>query len=825
MARTRHYDTKSLYFSARITEAMHGIFDYPLTVVEAPMGYGKTTAVREYLKDCDATVLWQTLADDSASGFWRGFCRLLKDIDAGCADRLDELGVPNNSIFLDTALELVADLVFAERTVIVFDDYHLLAAKSVERFIELLVKTAPDNLHIVIVSREAFGENTPELSLKGFCSHIDKSSFEFTQDEITAYYRLCGIRLQPGEAAELYAYTEGWISALYLCLLSFVRDGRVERQVSLPELIEKAVYRQCPPAVKEFLLNICVFDSFTLAQAQAIWPQTDAEEIVSYLMANNAFIKYDQYNKTYQMHNIFTGYLRELLARQGAEKRQAVLLAAGGWYLTSGDYIHAMDAFFAAGDFDKLLTAFELDNGRNINIEDKDKVIGYFSACPEAIKRQHPTACLTYARKMFSFNERAIYAAQCVQAGEYIAAVKDEKARNQLLGEYELIKSFSKYNDIRGMAEHQARAYELLDGPSKLFDDKNFWTYGSPSVLYMFYRKSGLLEQAVKELLAFMPRYRLITSGHGAGAEYVMLAEWHFHRGDFENAGIIVHKAMQAAQANRQIAIVLCALFLQLRLAFVTGDLEAARQALRQMRAEVEEYGQYQVVHTVDMCEGFIDAYLGREGKIPAWIAAGNLQESRLHFPSHAFFNIIYGKTLLISGQYLKLLGLAGYFHNLAGVFPNLVGQVYTYIYTAAAQHKLWHSREAQAALRQAAAIAAPDGVIMPFVENGEHIGDILADLARDDRYASFANRVNEAYAAFAPKLAAMREAAEAGDGAARLTARELEIAQLAAEGVTNREIGARLYISENTVKMALKSVFEKLGINSRALLKDSLSS
>ena len=38
MSIAKHYSTKSLYFSERITEAMGRIFDYPLTIVEAPMG-------------------------------------------------------------------------------------------------------------------------------------------------------------------------------------------------------------------------------------------------------------------------------------------------------------------------------------------------------------------------------------------------------------------------------------------------------------------------------------------------------------------------------------------------------------------------------------------------------------------------------------------------------------------------------------------------------------------------------------------------------------------------------------------------------------------
>lgn len=815
-----HVDAARLIYKRKqLSQALARSWQYPLTVVEAPMGYGKTTAVKEFLQDSDAHVLWLTLADESPSGFWRDFCRILKTIDQGCAERLAELGVPSDSVLLDAALELFEDMVFPEKTVMVLDDYHLLFSKSVDQFIERLIKRTLPNLNIIIISRSMFSENTTELFLKGFCQVIGKSSFEFNQVEIIEYYKLCGIRLTPDEAAELYAYTEGWVSALYLSLLNFAREGRVERQASLAELIERTVYRQCPAEVKEFLLTICIFDGFSLAQAKAMWPQGNAEDMVSYLMDNNAFIKFDRYNQTYHVHNIFTGYLREQLARQGRERRQAVLWAAGSWHAGSGDYIHAMDFFYQAGYFDELLQAFELDNGHNTNIEHKEKILRYFADCPEEIKRKHPVACLLYARKLFMLQEMEAYAAACQKAGQYIEEVHEEKTKNHLLGELELIKSFAKYNDLRGMVEHQAKAYELLDGPSRLFDHKNFFTFGAPSVLYMFYRQSGMAKQAVNYLTEFMPRYGLITSGHGAGAQYVLQAEWHFHRGDFENAGIIIHKAIQPARANRQIAILLCILFLQIRLALVDGDLTAVGKLLKQMRAEIEEYGQYQVVHTVDMCEGFIHALLNQQQKIPVWIADGNLQESRLYFLSHAFFNIIYGKVLLISGQYRKLLGLTGQFLSIAGIFPNLLGQIYTHLYAAAAYHRLKRHQEALAALRQAVNIAAPDQFIMPFVENGEEITPILNELEKEEPYAQFVARVKETYAAFAPKLADMRTAEQPGDPVASLTPREREFADLVAAGLSNQAISRKLVVEETTVKKTLQNIYAKLGIRGRTML------
>jgi DNA-binding NarL/FixJ family response regulator len=62
-------------------------------------------------------------------------------------------------------------------------------------------------------------------------------------------------------------------------------------------------------------------------------------------------------------------------------------------------------------------------------------------------------------------------------------------------------------------------------------------------------------------------------------------------------------------------------------------------------------------------------------------------------------------------------------------------------------------------------------------------------------------------------------------DGAASLTPQEREVALLAAAGLTNKEIGARLLLSHRTVGAHLARTFRKLGISSRAALRDALGS
>jgi LuxR family maltose regulon positive regulatory protein len=659
-----------------------------------------------------------------------------------------------------------------------------------------------------------------ELILKDYLLYITKETFELTPEEIVTYYNLYGINISNIEANKLYYTTEGWISALYLLMLNYKSEGRFLITDNIYKLVEKAIYNPFSDDIKEFFIHVCILDSFTIQQAVYIWGNENADNFLSEICRKNAFINYDVNTKTYHIHNIYTNYLKEILEKKDENYKKKLFKKAGEWCVKKGEYLEAMHYFNKAEDFEKLLSIMELDKGNSFGNEHKELIIKYFEECPQEYKKNHIVALLVYAMALVTFNEMGLFQKVCKEITVLIEKSSlDSDRMNFLMGEVELLLSFTRYNDIKGMSEHHKKACELMKEPSIFMATKGSWTFGSPSILYMFYRESGKLEQEVYEIKEAMPCYYRLTNGHGMGAEYVMEAERYFMMGDFENAEILVHKALCQARSWNQSNIVICALFLQIRLALVKSDYDHAINLFRKMHEEIEQKQVYMLIHTIDMCKGFVNAFLQQSDKIPEWQVEGDYKSRRLWFPTHAFFNIVYGRILLIKGEYLKLLGTAEHFYDIASYYSNMLANIYTSIYIAAANERIYRRGEAFEAINHALDIAAPDKVYMPFVENCDYIKPLLEQLYSQNIHHKDIENILKLHKPYQKAIDSIkREYFKATK--AKLSERETEIARLASEGYSNKAIAERLYISQNTVKTQLKSIFEKTGVNSRFLLK-----
>ena len=119
--------------------------------------------------------------------------------------------------------------------------------------------------------------------------------------------------------------------------------------------------------------------------------------------------------------------------------------------------------------------------------------------------------------------------------------------------------------------------------------------------------------------------------------------------------------------------------------------------------------------------------------------------------------------------------------------------------------------------------LARPGGFIFPFIEAGPTMAGMLERLLESDE-ADFIRRVLSACskrpvaapatAAPAPETAPQLAAGSAAPDS--LTNRELDVLELLAERLQNKEIASRLCVSTHTVNYHLKSVYAKLGVGNR---------
>lgn len=383
-----------------------------------------------------------------------------------------------------------------------------------------------------------------------------------------------------------------------------------------------------------------------------------------------------------------------------------------------------------------------------------------------------------------------------------------QEEKDALRGEMELLLSFLEYNRIEDMSTRHRRALELLGGPARLISVKSTWTFGSPSVLYMFWRESGRLEEELDQMDQCMPWYYQLTGGHGSGAEYIMRAEAHFQRGELDEAEQLCHRALFAADLKRQNSICQCVLFLLCRIAVQRGDtaaLEETRQAIRdRARQNTEDLCRY----TLDLAEGFLSVLLARWADIPTWLLDGQIDRRRLVIMTQPFAFIIYGRVLLERKDFRKLLGKCEYFLGLSSIFPNLLPQVYARLYMAQAMDALGHRDEAIGQVKTALELAVPDQVYMPFVEN---YPGIRAIFPLSVEWESPRGAIARLYRDW--------EAARGG-AAAAFTPRERDILRYLKQDLTNGEIAQRLYISPNTVRNTVSVMLKKRGMASREQLK-----
>ncbi len=360
------------------------------------------------------------------------------------------------------------------------------------------------------------------------------------------------------------------------------------------------------------------------------------------------------------------------------------------------------------------------------------------------------------------------------------------------------------------MSASDEEIVRLLNGRNSYITlQDNEFTFASPHYMYLYYRDKGSF-RALAGLLSREVGYAKFSGGCGTGSDALTLAEYALETGDLKAVATHCRKAVSKAENMSQIGIVICARFALIRLQLAEGRTTEALNLLSQMEREVEALSSSVYNTTVDLCRGYVFSCLGQPEQIPSWLQIGEIKASDFFSQGIAFNYIVYGKTLIALGKYAELESCIEQFEEAFSVFSNRLGFLHNRIFEAVARCHLYGPKDGAAVLETALTEAEEDDLVLPFAENAPHIMGMLNMVIHKNPGNRFLNRV----------LALCREYESVALGRsypeATLSQREMELLSLAAQGLSRKEVAARLYISEETAKTHFKNIYQKLGANSK---------
>lgn len=819
----------AIYFSTALRQKLDDIASASVTTVIAPMGYGKTTAITAFYKQLKGKALLfrENVIDRDTTSFWQGFCSAFR-ARGDLSRKLGGLGLPVSAVEKRIFIDLLVDEFeqVGQEAYLFIDDFHMVTDDKVRGFIFFWCRQLPENLHLIISSRGRIFTEAERIALGANLNEITVQHLKFGRDDVARYARACGIRLAQAQLDQLYNASEGWISAIYLNLNAYAGSGQLlAEQKNIYHMINQVLFETLDEETQCFLTTLCITDAFTLEQARLLSGNAQVEDLLQRVLDHNAFIIHLAGSDSYRIHYMLRECLWHYFQKLPAPKQEQVWERQGEWAASQGQFVEAMRLFLKTRNYRRLMEIVEADVGRSTTYEYREFVARCTQEIPETILLRYPFGLLVLMRKFFNF--RLI--PQMMRMGQlFLIALKQaqlpREEKDNMVGEYELIQSFLKYNDIEKMSQHHRKAAALMTRPTRTTDTTFTWTFGAPSILEMFHRESGHLDEELAQMQGALPYYYKVTGNHGYGVAKLMEAEIAYMRGHFDQAEICMCQAKRQAQEWNQYGILTDVLLLEMQLLFIKGDWESIGYTLLEYRTFLEEHRQYLLLHTWDICTARVELLKGQLEFVPEWIAQGNLQESVLSHPALPMLHVTYNEVLLARGAYPALLARGEVCEKLNAVYPNCLCEIELQIQLAKGYLALDERAHAQVHLRKALDLALPDRLYMPFATGKTQFFDMLMELA-----PQYPEDALEQINALAAQVRVAREKGSTQQPsrlhAYGLTKREREIAYLAAQRRSNKEIAQTLYLTENTVKTHLKHVFEKLGIqdargNKRRLLE-----
>ena len=855
---------QSLVRRPRLSERLDRGVASKLTLVSAPAGFGKTTLLAEWLATGERPVAWLSLdqGDNDPASFWTHVVAALRsvapDVGASTLALLQESQPPP----IDQVLTpLLNELTAARDIVLALDDYHVIVAREVQDAVAFLLDHLPPHVHLVIATRADPALPLARLRARGELVEARAADLRFTPDEAAAYFSdAMGLALTSQDVAALEDRTEGWIAALQLAALSmegrddvsdFIAGFAGDDRYIVDYLVEEVVQRQ-DDRVQSFLLQTSVLGRLSASLCDAVTGRDDGKTMLETLDRANLFlVPLDGGRRWYRYHHLFADVLRARLLDEQPDLVPDLHRRASGWYEEAGDLTGAIDHAMAAEDFERVADLVERA-APALRMERREATLrGWLEQLPEALFAVRPVLSMDHVGALMSTGDvdgveaRLQDVERSLDSPAGAIYVDDDEYRRLpgLVAVHRAGQSLA-HGDLEATVTFARRALKLAPANDHLGRG------AASALLGLAHWPRGDLDAAHDGYVEGMAELR--KAGHIADVLgcSITLADIRITQGRLGAAMQAFEQAMRLA-ADHSDTVLRGTADMHVGMSVILlerGDLEAARQHLARSLELGEHMGLPQHPHRwriamarIEETEGDLDAaasllddagrvYAGdfspnvrpvpamrarlsvRQGELDAaraWAREQGLSADDDVTYLREFEHITLARVLLAQESVDEVTRLLERLLRAAEEGGRTGSVIEVLVLLALARQLDDDLESALTTLERALSLAEPEGYVRVFIDEGPPMAALLATAASRGISPDHVRRLIESSDAKA-------HVAPAQGLVDPLSDRELEVLRLLGSELSGPDIARELVVSLNTVRTHTKSIYAKLGVNSR---------
>src|ERR1700683_4058152 len=394
-------------------DVLDGIF--PVVVVAAPAGYGKSTLMARWhsrLLERGVPCAWLSLDkdDDDAARFLRNFIAALQKASAHIGKDVAEDLIADFASGSRSVLEAIAaDLVQVQHRIVLFlDDLQLVEASEVRGILDWLINYAPRPLQYVIGTRR-----DPKLRLSGLrvrsqLLELGAEQLQFDAKEAAQFYKSrLGRDLPVQDLQTLLTKTEGWPAALELAAL--VLTGSSEptafiqnfagTDTSVVDYLCDMVLSQMDERTRDIVFRISMFDRICAPLARAVTGAGDAEEALLGLRTRNLFlIPLDRSWEWVRFHHLVGEFFSATYRRTAPAQAKQCLVRGAEWLHANAHVEEAVNYMIRAQEWEQA-TRWVADSVEELVFRRgyHQTILRWMNALPEDCVDRYPVIRIQYA--------------------------------------------------------------------------------------------------------------------------------------------------------------------------------------------------------------------------------------------------------------------------------------------------------------------------------------------------------------------------------------------------------------------------------------------